>query len=84
MTDVDKEKTIITDLYADLYAQMRKLELMGEFIKERFQDNLDQLKAIADNLERMGNDLLDAGVPGYGLGLKNEAKKLRAFLGECQ
>lgn len=80
MTDVGEDIAYIIDLTD----KMRKLERTAEFIKEKFLDNLDQLKAIADKLDRMGDDLIEAGVPGYGLSLKNEAKKLRVITGEYQ
>ena len=39
-----------------------------------------EISLVADKLDRMGKDLFAAGVPGYGLSLKNEAEKLRSIM----
>lgn len=39
-----------------------------------------EIELIAEKLEKMGDDLVNSGVQGYGLSLKREASNLRSIM----
>lgn len=65
----------------DLPEKIRNLDKTMTFVREKYVDNLKMIEEIADKLDEMGKDLLDAGVPGYGHSIRSEAKKLRDIIG---
>lgn len=47
--------------------------MTAKSVKFIFPDDLDELERIAKNLDKMGKDLMESGVYGYGISLRKEA-----------
>ena len=72
-----EEIQYLVDLPDKLRRLDRNISQLTKMLKERMKAILE----VADKLDRMGDDLMMAGVSGYGLSLKGQAKAIRNIVG---
>lgn len=72
-----EEIQYLVDLPDKLRRLDRNISQLTKMLKERMKAILE----VADKLDSMSDDLMMAGISGYGLSLKSHAKAIRNIVG---
>lgn len=83
MTEIMKysNETEEIQYLVDLPDKIRRLDRNIEQITKILKERMKAILQVADKLDRMGDDLIVAGVQGYGLSLKSQAQAIRNIVG---
>ena len=65
----------------DLPDKIRRLDRNISWLTKMMKERMKAILEVADKLDRMGDDLIMAGVQGYGLSLKSQAQAIRNIVG---